>query len=112
MNMANTAPAQDPRQTNAFARDAVLNASIDMWQSVFSTTLQGSAINQVVNIPVRNVGLIKRFVVEVTCTVAQSAAETLTRTMLGPANIFSNITFTDLSNQTRVNTTGWHMHLL
>lgn len=103
---------QDPMAANMAARGLVLDRSIDMWQSIYSTTLSGDARNAVVNVPVRNVGLIKRFVIEITGTIAQSAAETLTRTPLGIANALSQIVFTDLSNQTRINTSGWHMHNL
>lgn len=103
---------QDPNQANMAARGIVLDRSIDMWQSIYTSTLSGDARNAVINVPVRNVGLIKRFVIEITGTIAQSAAETLTRTPLGIANALSQIVFTDLSNQTRINTSGWHMHNL
>jgi hypothetical protein len=108
------APMQQPdaAQANMMARNIVLDRSIDMWQSIFTTTLTGPVPGQVINVPIRNVGLIKRFVVEISGTIAQSAAETLNRTAFGAANILSSIIFTDLSNQTRINTTGWHMHLL
>lgn len=104
--------APDPYQANMFARQQVLQRSIDMKQQIFQTTLAGNPRGQVVNVPLRNVGLIKRIIVETSFTLVQAAAETLTRTAWGPANLYSNITLTDLSNQTRVNTTGWHLHML
>jgi hypothetical protein len=111
MNKA-SAPAADPRQINLQARQAVLDYAINMWQPVAQGTLAGVVPGQVVNVPVRNVGLIKRFVLELNFNVVQGAAETQTQTPLGIANTISQFVFTDLSNQTRVNTTGWHMHLL
>lgn len=114
--MANANAAAAPQQytpdMNAYARNLVLQRAIDMWQPIDTRTLVGTLPGQVVNIPVRNVGLIKRFVVEISGTLVQSAAETLTRTAFGPANILSQVVFTDLSNQTRINTTGWHLHNL
>lgn len=104
--------APDPYQANLWARQQVLQRSIDMTQQIFQTTLAGNPRGQVVNVPLRNVGLIKKLIVETTFTLVQAAAETLTRTAWGPANIYSNITLTDLSNQTRINTTGWHLHML
>lgn len=104
--------APDPYQANMFARQQVLSRAIDMTQQIFTTTLAGNPRGQVINVPLRNVGLIKKIVVETQFTLVQAAAETLTRTAWGPANLYSNITLTDLSNQTRVNTTGWHLHML
>lgn len=112
-----TAPTRQPtaaeqQAMNIQARQIVLANSIDMWQSIYTNTLAGNPRGQVINIPIRNVGLIKRFVIELSGTIVRSAAETLTLTKFGAANLLSQIIFTDLSNQTRVNTTGWHMHLL
>lgn len=64
------------------------------------------------NIPLRNVGLTTKLYIQVSFTLAQAAAETLTLTNFGPANIFSNISFADYSNYQRINTTGWHMDAL
>ena len=106
------APAQYTPEMNNYARQQVLQRAIDMWQIIDARTLVGTIPGQVVNIPVRNVGLIKRFVVEISFNLAQSAAETFTRTAFGPAAILSQVVFTDLSNQTRINTAGWHLHFL
>lgn len=104
--------AQVAYQQNMAARLAVLQMSQNMWQSIYSTTLTNVAYGTVLNIPVRQVGLTKRFIIEVAYTFQQSAAETQTLTKLGPANIFSNVTLNDLSNYTRINTTGWHLFML
>lgn len=99
-----------PQQQNILARQAVIRQGVDMWLPISSQVLS-AANNQgpgtVINIPPRNVGLIKRFLIEVRGQI--TAASALTRTVFGGANFFSNITFTDLSNQQRINTTGWHL---
>jgi P3 major capsid protein len=104
--------AQVAYQQNMAARIAVLQGALNMWQPIFATTLTSPAYGTVLNVPVRQIGLTKRFLIKVQFTVAQSAAETQTLTKLGPANIFSNVTLNDLSNYTRVNTTGWHLFML
>ena len=86
-------------------------------QSVIYTATQAAnpfvaGLPTVLNIPVRNVGLITKFLVEVTATVVQGAAETQTRTTLGLANFFSSIVLTDLNNLVRHQTTGWHMNMV
>jgi hypothetical protein len=112
--MAQKPVANQPNvmQANMMARNLVLERAVDMTQSIFAQTLTGNPKGQVVNVPLRNVGLIKRLIVEISCTVSQAVAETLTRTALGPSNLLSQIVLTDLNNQTRINTTGWHMHML
>lgn len=105
------APQNDPRQQNAMNRAIVLGNSQNMWLPIFQQTFT-SGPGTIINIPLRNVGLVKRLVVEIAATTVQTAAETQTRTKFGPANFFSNILLTDLSNQTRINTTGWHLHMI
>jgi hypothetical protein len=104
--------AQVAYQQNMAARLAVLQMAQNMWQNIYSTTLTNVPYGSVINVPIRQVGLTKRFLIEVAFTVSQSAAETQTLTKLGPANIFSNVTLNDLSNYTRVNTAGWHLFQL
>lgn len=104
--------AQLAYQQNMAARLAVLQIAQNMWQPIYTTTLLLPAYGTVINVPIRQVGLTKRFIIEIAISVAQNAAETLTLSKLGPANIFSNVTLNDLSNYTRVNTTGWHLFML
>lgn len=106
------ANAQKAQQANMYARAAVLDRAINMWQPIYTATLVGTLAGQVVNVPIRNVGLIKRLVIEINGSFAQGAAETQNLTQWGLSNLLSNVTFTDLSNQTRINTTGWHLHAL
>lgn len=101
-------PSMSYAQANLIARDAVLRNSIERWQSIYSNTFTTGA-GTIINIPVQNVGLIKKFVVELQATISGSAGVTHTLTQLGLANFFSQVVFTDLSNYTRVNTAGWHL---
>lgn len=101
--------AMQAQQQNLAARVAVLQQSLNMWQPIFSQTFANPVPGTQYNIPVRQVGFTKKFWIEIVMTVLQGAAETQTLTDLGPANILSNVTLNDLSNYTRINTTGWHL---
>lgn len=105
-------PAQNAANQNLLARQLVLNQAIDMWLPIAQGTISSAIPGTIVNVPVRNVGLIKKFVLALTFTMTRSAAETQTRTEIGPANALSSVIFTDLSNQTRIQTAGWHLHAL
>ena len=72
----------------------------------------GNASPLIAPIRVRNVGLLKRVMVRVGVTFTTPAGTTLTRTNFGGANLVSNFALTDLNNLSRINTTGWHLHLV
>lgn len=113
MNARVAPPTQDQLSAqNMAARSEVLRRGVNMWQSIASGTIATPLTNNVVNIPIRNVGLLKRMVIELSCTIVRSAAELLTLTQFGPANFLSNVTLTDLNNNQRINTAGWHLHML
>lgn len=113
VNPSQTGNLAELQRQNAIARDMVLARSVDMMQAIFTQQIAAANVrSSVINVPVRNVGLIKRFIVEVSGAIVQAASETLTRTAFNGSNIFSQIVFTDLSNNTRIQTTGWHMHML
>jgi len=95
---------------NQLARQAVLQNAIDVWQQIFQQTYNTNIPGTTINVPLKQVGLLKRLLVRVDFSFAQGAAETQTLTKWGPANIFSQIVFNDLSNLTRIQTSGWHMH--
>jgi hypothetical protein len=99
-------------QANAAARSAVLNNSIESLQVIYSNSGMNPATQTVVNIPPRNVGLIRGFYVHVATTFTTGITTTLTRTTLGPANLLSLVTFNDLSNQQRINAQGWYLPYL
>lgn len=113
--MAASAPAMSPAQAyqqavqqNMAARAAILSYGVKRTQQIFSAAIN-PASQTVVNVPPQNVGLITGFLVEVDGNIAATTATAINRTEFGLSNVLSNITFSDLSNYIRHNTTGWHM---
>jgi hypothetical protein len=102
----------NPQAANMAARSLILANAIDMWLPIAAGTV--AALGATVNVAPRNVGLIKRFVIEISgrLTTSGAAGDNVVLTNLGLANVLSNITFTDLSNQQRINTYGWHLMAL
>lgn len=101
-----------PQQLNALQRQAVLASAVQMEQGIYSQTVVPANV-PVVLIQPRNVGFHKSYLVWFTLTIQNSdAANALTLTQLGLSNVFSNVTFTDLSNNQRINTSGWHLTML
>jgi hypothetical protein len=106
-------------QLNAIARAAIKAKAIKMTQLIFAQTY-GSAANTtdvsatqpVINVIPRNVGLIKGFYVQIQATINNQAAETANLTPLGPSNLVTQFQFNDLNNNTRIQTTGWHLAFL
>jgi hypothetical protein len=97
------------QQANAYARQLVLQNAVEATQVISNLTYTGGA-GQVITIQARNVGFVKKFIVECQGTITGTAGgPTHTLTKLGAANLLSNITLTDLSNQQRINTAGWHL---
>ena len=109
--MGTAAPAADPRIVNAQSRAIVTGNAVRFNQQIYSQSIDPTK-TATVNVQPRNVGLILGFLVEVSGTIANTAAAQLTRTDMGSANIVKNFTFTDLNNVTRINTTGYHLALL
>jgi hypothetical protein len=105
------APKLTPQQLNAMQRQAVLSQSVEMIQQIYSQQIASPAANPVVNIQPRNVGLIKKFIVEVTGTLS-AVVNNLAISDFGASNLLSQIQFTDLNNNVRVNTAGWHLAIL
>jgi hypothetical protein len=105
-------PKLSPQQINAMQRQSVLANSVEMTQQVYSATTASLAAGNVLQVAPRNVGLIKKFIIEVTGTVTTSAGDALTLTDFGVANLLSNVQFTDLNNNVRVNTSGWHLSMI
>jgi hypothetical protein len=105
------APKLSPQQLNAMQRQAVLSQSVEMIQQIYSQQIASPAANPVVNIQPRNVGLIKKFIVEVTGTLS-AVVNNLAISDFGASNLLSQIQFTDLNNNVRVNTAGWHLAIL
>jgi len=96
---------------NDQARAILIDRSVDSWQPTATQALSGTIPGQVVNFQLRNIGLLKRIIIEITGTFVRSAAETHTLQAWGPANILSNVTLTDYNSQNRIQTSGWHLFL-
>jgi hypothetical protein len=114
--MAQQQPVNVPA-VNAAARAAILGQSIEMVQQIFSTTIANpGSTNNVINIQPRNVGMIKRFIVEITGTIQNNGAATpandATPTQFGLGNVLSQVVFNDLNNNVRINTSGWHLNFV
>lgn len=119
--MAAAAPAQNqmtPQQQNLFARNLILRGgmvgqtyyppAIDMWQPLNPILPASPAPGAVITVQLRNVGLVKRLIMQFKATVTAGASvQTLTK--WGLANFISNVTFSDLGNNQRINSTGWHL---
>ena len=106
-------PQVSPAQLNMMQRQAVLSASVEMTQQIFSQTIAAPTLgNNVLNIVPRNVGLIKRFIVEIAGSAIENGTANTSATVLGLANLLSNVSFFDLNNNQRINTTGWHLAIL
>lgn len=99
------------QQVNSIARSAIKARSVRMLQSIYSQTVV-PANQPTLTINPRNVGLILGFWVKVVATVANASGQTVNLTDLGPANVLSQIQFNDLSNNTRIQTTGWHINFI
>jgi hypothetical protein len=117
--MATAQPAQmtkaqktaQAKAANAQARALVAQNGVRMTQSIAAASIV-PANQQTVNIAPRNVGLLTGFTVQITANITNSAGGTMTLTPYGPSNLLSNITFNDLNNNQRINTTGMHIALL
>lgn len=112
-----SAAQMSPQQLNAFARAAIRAQAIKMNQQIFSQAFSVGAGNLAVsqpqiNVTPRNVGLIRGFWVKVSATITNGSGVQIDLSDFGPSNLFSQILFNDLSNNTRIQTTGWHLGFL
>jgi hypothetical protein len=108
-----------PQQQNMAARSLILRGgqvgntyfppAIDVWQPQNPQLQANVGPGSVLTFYLRNVGLVKRLVVRFKATVTAGATTTQTLTKWGLANLISNVTFYDLGNNQRINTTGWHL---
>lgn len=95
-------------------RRAIVENCMPMFQPLQTQQISGtvSSSNNVLTFSPRLTGLLVGFLIEVNATVNNAGAATANRTNFGAANILSRIQFTDLQNQTRVNTNGPHLAML
>ena len=112
-----------PQQQNAMVRQLILRGGVlgSILLSARPWTCGSNSIRScqarvgpgsVITIQLRNVGLVKRLVLEFSATITAGATSVQTLTPLGLANLISNITFIDLGNNTRINSTGWHLNAI
>lgn len=102
----------NPQQLNSAARYAIKARGVRMTQQIYSATVTPGN-NPQLSIAPRNVGLINGFWVKVVGTVNNNGSgETINITDLGPSNMLSQIQFIDLSNNYRIQTTGWHLAMI
>lgn len=102
---------QTPAQMNAMNRALIIQNAIKVTQPIASGNMV-PATNPTLNIQPRYTGLILGFFVELIATITNTAAGALNLTPYNAANLLSNITFTDLNNNQRINTSGWHLYML
>lgn len=108
------APANgmSPQQANAVARTLITNNAVIRHQSIYSRAID-PAVEPVINIQPRYAGLILGFIVNIRTNVAVASGGTpLTRTNFGPLNLVNEVRLDDLNNNTRIQTSGWHLGML
>lgn len=108
-----------PAQANMAARNLILRGgmvgggyvppAIDVWQPQNPILPAAPGPGSVLTFQLRNVGLVKRLVVRIQATITAGATSQQNLTPWGLANLVSNVTFFDLGNNQRINTTGWHL---
>lgn len=98
------------KAANLANRQAIVTNALKKQQQIFSQTFAPTA-QTVLNIQPRYAGLILGFYVDVraTCTVGTN---NYLRTQFGGANLIQQCRFDDLSNNTRIQTTGWHLNAI
>jgi hypothetical protein len=107
------APSMTPQQQDELATRAILARAIERTQLVTTQTI-APANNPVVNIPLLNVGLVKRLLLVGSCTITNTGSTTVTLTEQGLANIFgqNGIQYADLNNFLRISTSGQHIAMV
>lgn len=86
--------------------------ALDVWQPQNPVLPASPAPGSVLTFYLRNVGLVKRLVVRFKATVTAGATSTQNLTKWGLSNLISNVSFFDLGNNQRINSTGWHLTAL
>ena len=100
---------QKARQANMMARQLITASATKRTQNIFSRTVSVASEN-VLQVAPRYVGLLLGFIVTVQTNIAVGAmGAALTRAPFGPFNLVSQFRYDDLNNNTRVQTTGWHI---
>lgn len=106
---------QSRYQANAAIRSMLLRKAIDRMIPLASVQLSAAqaAGTAPVNIQPQPVGLLKKFIIEMTGTANNTdAANAANLSDIGLANLIAQIVFNDTQSYTRVQTTGWHLDFL
>lgn len=99
----------DPRVLNGAQRQAVLSQAVEMTQAIYQQQVTPANGLQI-NIVPRNVGLIKRFIIIVEGVLQETGGVADgVLSAFGLQNLFQQVSFTDLNNNIRVQTAGWHL---
>lgn len=96
------------KAANLANRQAIVQAALRKQQQIFSVT-QNPTAGVVFNIQPRYAGLILGFYIDVRATMTLGTNNAI-RTAFGAANLIQQVRFDDLSNNTRIQTTGWHIN--
>ena len=102
---------QNLAQLNANARAIIQARAIKRTNQIFSQTFV-PANNPQVTINPQNVGLGLGFWVEVQMTIHNGSDVQINLTDFGPSHALSQVIFNDLQNNTRIQTPGWHLHMV
>src|SRR5271166_3006243 len=105
--------AQQALAANMAIRQNILANAVPVLQNVRSGSLNNMTfgVPQSWTVLASNVGLIRRFYLELTGTVSCGAGSLVSMTVGNLANLLSNVQFIDQNNRLRINTTGWHLHI-
>lgn len=102
---------------NAHARQMIKKHALPRRFPIASLIVAGggtiTAQNNTVNIAPQNVGLLTRFIIKGSVKYTNSDdSDAATLTNLGLANVVSRFQFTDLQNNVRISTPGWHIAMM
>ena len=105
------------QQINMAARHQILRQAIPRRNQIAQISVSNGATitaqNNQVNIVPQPVGLTTKFIVEISAILTNTGSTAaITPTNFNLGNFLSNIQFNDLQNNTRIQTSGWHMAML
>lgn len=106
---------QSKYNANAQIRKLLLSKSIDRMIPLAAVPLSAAqaAGTAVVSIQPQPVGLLKKFIIEITGTANNTdGVNAANLSDLGLANLIAQIVFNDTQSYTRIQTTGWHLDFL
>jgi hypothetical protein len=97
-----------PAQQNSYARTLIYNNAKPIFQKVASKSFVNVASgNNIFTVNPLQIGFIRRFLVEVTCTISNTdTTHAATEIGFGVDNLVSNITFNDFTGNPRHNASG------